>query len=201
MSPSPRPSTPLSATWAKLAFKQILWILGISSEEMTPGAGLIAGLFYTLLNAVNTLLALWTVTSAALLMDTQWASIMDVVTSSLWLMFGLGLNSAGMVVEFGSEVVGRGSRTRLGRRGSCRGVDCGLGLRMSIMVGICFGGVGMRLMLWGRCGGLLQGLLDFSRRAIPLMDGHCSKVCLSIVPVDRQVANGSGAVWGTGSEY
>ena len=86
---------------------------------------MIAGLFYTLLNAVNTLLALWTVTSAALLMDTQWASIMDVVTSSLWLMFGLGLNSAGMVVEFGSEVVGRGSRTRLGRRGSCRGVGLG----------------------------------------------------------------------------
>ena len=84
--------------------KQVVWLLGISEQEMTPAAALVIGGVNIAINTTNTVLSLWTLTSAAPQMATQSASIKDVITSSPTLMFGLGLYSAGMLIEFASEL-------------------------------------------------------------------------------------------------
>ena len=71
--------------------KHIVWILGISEQEITPTAALAIGAANVTINTLSTILSIWTVTSAAPQMATQSASIKDVITSSPTLIFGLGL--------------------------------------------------------------------------------------------------------------
>ena len=54
----------LSAIALGSSTKQIAWVLGISEQEMTPAAALIIGAFTTAFNTLNTMLSLWTLTSA-----------------------------------------------------------------------------------------------------------------------------------------
>ena len=55
----------LSALALGSSAKHIAWILGTSEQEMTPSFAVLVGFINTFLNTTNTLLSLWTLTSAA----------------------------------------------------------------------------------------------------------------------------------------
>ena len=76
--PSPRPRDPalayfglgpypaiLSAMALGSFTKHIVWILGISEQEMTPTAALVVGAVNVTINTLSTMFSLWTLTSAA----------------------------------------------------------------------------------------------------------------------------------------
>jgi hypothetical protein len=72
--------------------KHIAWALGIKEQEMTPGAAAIIGVFNTVFNTANTLLSLWSVTSAAPNMAMgEMSTLTEVIISSPSVMLGLGL--------------------------------------------------------------------------------------------------------------
>ena len=168
---------------------------------MTPAAVWRIGVVNVMINTLSTMLSLWTLTSTAPQMATQSASVNDVVTSSLTLMLGLGLYTAGLSIEFVSEL----DRKRFKDKPENRGKPYGGGL-WSWATDINYGG----FMLW-RAGyavvaaGLPWGaaagaffFYDLSSRAAPALDNYCvEKVCLSASLFDGQVANKSTTVWGT----
>lgn len=73
------------------SIKHVVWQLGISEQEMKPGAAVVISASNTVFSSANTLLSIWALSSAAPQMATQSASLSDVVTSSPILMLGLGL--------------------------------------------------------------------------------------------------------------
>ena len=156
---------------------------------MTPAAALVVGVVNIAINTMNTVLSLWTLTSAAPQMATQSASIKDVITSSPTLMFGLGLYSAGMLIEFASEL----DRKRFKDKPENKGKLYGGGL-WSWATNINYGGftlwrAGYAVVAAGLPWGLATGALffyDFTSRAIPLMDEYCTdKVCRFVTLIWR----------------
>ena len=161
--------------------KHVVWIFGISEQEMTPTAALVIGAVNVALNTLNTVFSIWTVTSAAPQMATQSASIKDVITSSPTLMFGLGLYCTGMLTELASEL----DRKRFKDKPENKGKPYGGGL-WSWATNINYGGftlwrTGYAISAAGLPWGLAIGALffyDFTSRAIPVLDGYCTdKVC------------------------
>ena len=145
---------------------------------MTPAAALIIGAFATAFNTLNTMLSLWTLTSAAPQMATQSASIKDVITSSPTLMLGLGLYTVGIVTEFASEV----DRKRFKDKPENKGKPYGGGL-WSWATNINYGGftlwragyaVAAAGLPWGAATGAFF-FYDFSSRAIPSLDRYCTE--------------------------
>ena len=161
--------------------KHIVWILGISEQEMTPAAALMIGAINTAINTLSTMLSLWSLTSAAPQMATQSASIKDVVSSSPTLMLGLGLYSVGIITEFVSEA----DRKRFKDKSENKGKPYGGGL-WSWATNINYGGftlwrAGYAVAAAGLPWGAVTGAFffyDFTTRAIPSLDKYCTeKVC------------------------
>ena len=167
----------LSALALGASTKHVAWILGISEQEMTAPAACMIGIFNTVLNTLNTMFSIWTITSAAPQMATQSASITDVITSSPTLMVGLGLFTVGLVTETASEV----DRLWFKSKPENKGKPYGGGL-WSWATNINYGGY----MLWragyAMCaaglpwGALVGGFFfyDFTSRAIPSLDKYCT---------------------------
>ena len=156
---------------------------------MTPRLGLVVGFFNSVGNTLCTLLALWTVTSAAPQMATRSASIKDVVTSSPTLMLGLGLYTVGIFTEFGSEL----DRKRFKDKPENKGKPYGGGL-WSWATNINYGGytlwkAGYAVVAAGLPWGVAVGAwssYEFATRIIPSMDEYCTeKVCLSMALIRR----------------
>lgn len=164
--------------------KHVAYTLGISEQEMTPKLSLVVGAFNTVVNTLNTMFSIWTVTSAAPQLATQSASIQDVITSSPTLMLGLGLYTVGIVTELASEV----DRQRFKRKPENKGKPYGGGL-WSWATNINYGGytiwragyaVSAAGLPWGAAVGAFF-FYDFASRAIPSLDSYCTeKVCLSV---------------------
>ena len=158
--------------------KHIVWILGISEQEMTPTAALVIGAVNVTINTLSTILSIWTVTSAAPQMATQSASIKDVITSSPTLMFGLGLYSTGILTELASEL----DRKRFKDKPENKGKPYGGGL-WSWATNINYGGftlwrAGYAISAAGLPWGLAIGAFffyDFTSRAIPALDEYCTE--------------------------
>ena len=162
--------------------KHIVWILGISEQEMTPVAALMIGVINTAINTLNTMLSLWSLTSAAPQMATQSASIKDVVSSSPTLMLGLGLYSVGIITEFVFEA----DRKRFKDKPENKGKPYGGGL-WSWATNINYGGytlwrAGYAVAAAGLPWGAVTGAFffyDLTTRAIPSLDKYCTeRVCL-----------------------
>ena len=174
---SPYPAI-LSAMALGSFTKQIVWILGISEQEMTPTAALVIGAFNVTLNTLSTILSIWTVTSAAPQMATHSASITDVITSSPTLMLGLGLYSIGILTELASEL----DRKRFKDKPENKGKPYGGGL-WSWATNINYGGftlwrAGYAISTAGIPWGLAIGAFffyDFTSRAIPSLDEYCTE--------------------------
>ena len=164
--------------------KHIVWIFGISEQEMTPTAALVIGVVNITINTLSTILSIWTVTSAAPQMATQSASIKDVITSSPTLAFGLGLYSAGILTELASEL----DRKRFKVRPENKGKPYGGGL-WSWATNINYGGftlwrAGYATSAGGLPWGLAIGALffyDFTSRAIPSLDKYCTEKASRLV--------------------
>ena len=178
--------------------KHIIWVLGVSEQEMTPTAALVIGAVNVAINTLSTILSIWTVTSAAPQMATQSASIRDVITSSPTLMLGVGLYVTGIITELASEL----DRKRFKDKPENKGKPYGGGL-WSWATNINYGGftlwrAGYGMSAAGLPLGLATGALffyDFTSRAIPSLDEYCTeKVNRLFNLVDGQVANRSAAV-------
>lgn len=175
----------LSALALGASTKHVAWILGISEQEMKPSGALVIGVFNTILNTLNTMFSIWSITSAAPQMATQSASIADVITSSPTLMIGLSLYTVGIVTEVASEV----DRKRFKDKPENQGKPYGGGL-WSWATNINYGGymlwragyaVSAAGPLWGAAvGGFF--FYDFTSRAIPSLDRYCTeKVNVSVL--------------------
>lgn len=179
----------LSALALGASTKHVAYMLGISEQEMTPAAALIIGAFNTVLNTLNTMFSLWTLTSAAPQMATQSASITDVITSSPTLMLGLGLYTVGITTDFAAEV----DRKRFKDKPENKGKPYGGGL-WSWATNINYGGytlwrTGYAISAAGLPWGAVAGAFffyDFTTRAIPSLDRYCTKkVNFSVILVRR----------------
>lgn len=175
----------ISALALGASTKHVAWMLGISEQEMTPAAAVMIGVFNTVLNTLNTMFSLWTLTSGAPQMATQSASIQDVITSSPTLMLGLGLYTVGIITEFASEV----DRKRFKDKPENEGKPYGGGL-WSWATNINYGGytlwrTGYAVSAAGLPWGVAVGawfLYDFTSRAIPSLDRYgTEKVCLFVL--------------------
>ncbi|MCJ1455121.1 hypothetical protein MMC28_005475 [Mycoblastus sanguinarius] len=158
--------------------KQILWILGVSEQEMTPAAAVVISVFNTVVNTLNTMFSLWTLTSAAPQMATQSASITDVITSSPLIMVGLTLYVVGISTELFSEV----QRKSFKNKPENKGKPYGGGL-WSWATNINYGGytlwragyaVAAGGLPWGAVVGAFQ-FHDFVSRGIPVLDRYCTE--------------------------
>ena len=195
----------LSALALGSSTKHVAWILGISEQEMTPPAALMIGTFNTVLNTLNTMFSLWTITSAAPQMATQSASIKDVIMSSPTLMLGLGLYTVGIVTEFASEVDRKNFKDKPENKGKAYG-----GGLWSWATNINYGGytlwrAGYAVSAAGLPWGLATGAFffyHFATRGIPSLDKYCTdKVCFSAFMFDGLIANESGIVRRTVDRY
>ncbi|CAF9915678.1 MAG: hypothetical protein ALECFALPRED_010300 [Alectoria fallacina] len=168
----------ISALALGASMKHVAYTVGISEQEMTPKFSLVVGAFNTVVNTLNTMLSIWTFTSAAPQLATQSASIQDVVTSSPTLMLGLGLYTVGIVTELASEV----DRQRFKRKPENKGKPYGGGL-WSWATNINYGGytlwragyaVSAAGYFWGAAVGAFF-FYDFASRAIPSLDRYCTE--------------------------
>ena len=168
----------LSAMALGSFMKHVVWIFGISEQEMTPTLALVIGAINVAINTLSTTLSIWTVTSAAPQMATQSASIKDVITSSPTLMFGLGLYSTGILTELASEL----DRKRFKDKPENKGKPYGGGL-WSWATNINYGGftlwrTGYAVSAAGLPWGLAIGAFffyDFTSRSIPSLDKYCTE--------------------------
>lgn len=168
----------LSALALGASTKHVAWVLGVSEQEMLPTGALMIGVFNSVVNTLNTMFSLWTITSAAPQMATQSASITDVITSSPTLMLGLGLYTVGIVTEFASEL----DRKRFKDKPENKGKPYGGGL-WSWATNINYGGytlwrAGYAVSAGGLPWGAFVGALfayDFASRAIPSLDKYCTE--------------------------
>ena len=168
----------LSAMALGATAKHLVYTLYISEQEITPVFGLMVGGVNIAVNTLNTMLSLWTLTSAAPQMTTQSASLTDVITSSPTLMLGLGLYAVGMITEFASEV----DRKRFKDKPENKGKPYGGGL-WSWATNINYGGftlwrAGYAISAAGLPWGAFVGAFffyDFTSRAIPSMDKYLTE--------------------------
>ena len=168
----------ISALALGSSVKQVSWILGVSEQEMTPAAALVISAFNTVMNTANTLLSCWALTSQAPPMETQSATIYDVVSTSPILAIGLGLYTVGITTEMVAEV----QRKMFKDKSENKNKPYGGGL-WSLATNINYGGytlwrTGAALSAAGPMWGIIVGAFffyDFSRRAIPSMDAYCTE--------------------------
>ncbi len=157
--------------------KQIAYAVGLSEQELPPVTAVAICAFNTICNTANTLLSIWSVTSVAPQMTSQSASMGDVVTSSPFLMLGLGLYTVGTTTEFVSEV----QRKMWKAKPENKGKPYGGGL-WSLATNINYGGytlwrAGAAMSAAGPIWGSMVAAIffyDFTQRAIPAMDEYCS---------------------------
>ena len=173
----------ISALALGSSVKHVSWILGVSEQEMTPTAAVVISAFNTILNTTNTLLSCWALTSQAPQMDTQSATLFDVIGSSPVLAIGLGLYTAGITTEIVAEV----QRKIFKDKSENKGKPYGGGL-WSFATNINYGGytlwrTGAALSAAGPMWGIVVGAFffyDFSRRAIPSLDAYCTEKVSSL---------------------
>lgn len=160
------------------AFKQNFYLLALGEQEMKPPAAVIISAFNTVINSVNSLLALWAVTSMAPVMDSPSATIVDVCLASPLLSIGVGLFAVGIFTELFSEI----QRRLFKRDPANKGKPYGGGL-FSLATNINYGGftiwrTGYAIAAAGFPFGLVVGSFfayDFITRAIPELDDYCTK--------------------------
>lgn len=175
----------LTALAAGSALKQNLWLMAVSENEMRPSAALSIAAFNTLVNSLNSLLALWAVTSAAPVLGPSEASIVDVCRASPGVSLGLALYAVGIFTELFSEI----QRSRFKKDPANKGKPYGGGL-FSLATNINYGGytlwrTGYAIVAAGLPWGALVGsffFYDFAARAIPELDDYCTqrvRICFS----------------------
>ena len=153
--------------------KQSFWLTAVSKEEMLPGAAAVIATFNTVLNGLNAVLALWTVTSINPRADT-WGELFQ----NPWVLAGSVLYATGILTETISEV--QRSRFKKDERNKGKPYSGGLfGLARHInYTGYSLWRTGYGVVAAGPLWGAVVAssfLYDFSQRAVPVLDQYCSK--------------------------
>lgn len=155
--------------------KQNFWITAVHQEEMSAGIAVAISLLNTILNGLNTTLALWTRTSAnPTAANTQtWGDLFQ----NPWIAAGTMLYVVGILTETVSEV--QRSRFKLDRRNKGKPYSGGLfGLARHInYAGYTLWRTGFGAAAAGPVWGAILAswfLFDFTNRAIPELDKYCS---------------------------
>ena len=161
--------------------KQNFWLTAISQEEMNAGPAVAISVYNTLLNSLNSTLALWTLTSVNPAVNTQtWGELFQ----NPWIVAGTVLYVTGILTETISEV----QRYRFKQDERNKGKPYSGGL-FNLARHINYTGYTLwRTGFGAAAAGLVWGavlaswfLFDFSQRAIPALDKYCSnRVSLSL---------------------
>lgn len=159
------------------ALKQNIYLLTVSEQEMKTSSAVIISVFNVFWDSLNSLLALWAVTSMAPVVDSPAASIVDVCLASPVLSLGVGLYALGIFTELGSEV----QRRNFKKNPANKGKPYGGGL-FSLATNINYGGFTIWRAAYGIvAAGFSLGIFtagffgyDFITRAIPELDEYCT---------------------------
>ncbi|KAL2358734.1 hypothetical protein BJ546DRAFT_24831 [Cryomyces antarcticus] len=158
----------ITALAAGSSVKQIIWVFFTSEQEMPVfGAVMVAG-FNTFLNSLNSLLALWSWTSAATVLPTP----------ALATCLGLVLYVTGILFEQVSEFQRKTFKADVRNKGKPYA-----GGLFSLALNINYGGytlwrAGYACVAAGVGWGVAVGLLflfDFATRAVPALDKYCTE--------------------------
>lgn len=158
------------------ALKQIYWKLAICDTVMDSNFCVLVAVYNTLLNTLNTGLALWSLTSQQPPSQSSWSSFLT--TASPTILAGLGIYSIGLFVEWWCEIQRRSFKSKPENKG--KPYSGGLfGLARNINYGgYTLWRTGYSLISAGWIWGGLQAVWlagDFCARAIPSLDAYCEK--------------------------
>lgn len=152
--------------------KQNFWATAISQEEMTAAPAVVISVYNTVMNGLNSTLALWTLTSI-----NPSANTFSELFRNPWVLAGTVLYVTGILTETVSEV--QRSRFKKDERNKGKPYSGGLfGLARHInYTGYTFWRTGFAVVAAGPLWGAVLAswfLFDFSQRAIPVLDKYCS---------------------------
>jgi hypothetical protein len=154
--------------------KQIINMLFVFEQEVPVLAAVLISAFNTVVNSINTTMALWSVASANPISPSSPGSWSDTLRSPI-VAIGLGIYAIGILTELGSEL----QRRAFKKDPASKGKPYAGGL-FSLARNINYGGY----ILWRTgyamtTGGLLWALVtfsfffrDFTTRAVPVMDAY-----------------------------
>jgi len=160
------------------AVKQIIWILFVSEQTMPAKTATLIAFFNTAMNTTNTLLSLWSLTSLSPYLHPSTISPSSSSLNSHLLPVGITLYTLGLTIETVSEFQRKAFKARPENKGKPYG-----GGLFSLATNINYGGYTLWRMGYAMiCGGATWGVfiggfffLDFTRRAIPVLDEYCSR--------------------------
>lgn len=168
--------------------KQTIHMSYISEQELSAGSGIAISFFNTLFNSVNTLLALWSVTSQEPALK-SWFGLL----SQPQVAVGVSLYTIGILTELISELQRKSFKKDPANNNKPYGAKL-FGLATNINYGA--------YTLWRSgfalaCGGWVWGLCtfsfffwDFATRGVPVLDQYCTKrVCPCPSLSNRSVAD------------
>lgn len=158
------------------SLKQNYWKLFIGKEAMPPSFALSVGVYNTVMNSLNTIFALWTLTSQQ--PGNQSAFLNTMTSAPLALQVGLLLYATGLFTEWFSEIQRANFKSNPKNEGKPYS-DGLFGFARNINYGGC--------TLWRTgyamiCGGWIWGAVMaswhmgyFLKSAVPCMEAYCEK--------------------------
>jgi len=164
--------------------KQNFWLTAISREEMNAGPAVVISVYNTVLNGLNSTLALWMLTSV-----NPTANTFSELFRNPWVLAGTALYVMGILTETVSEV--QRSSFKKDERNKGKPYAGGLfGLARHVnYTGYTLWRTGFAVAAAGPVWGAVIGswfLYDFSQRAIPVLDKYCSnRVGLSLNMIEN----------------
>lgn len=159
------------------AAKQIYWCLFICDNAFQPGFSASVAAYNTLLNTVNTLLALWAM-SSNYSSATTWSELLTSTSNRFTIPIGMGLYVVGVFVEWYCEVQRKNFKQDPANKGKLYS-DGLFGFARNINYGgYTIWRVGYSIVCAGLPWGVAVGVFlfgDFANRAVPYLETHLSE--------------------------
>ena len=152
--------------------KQSYWLLAVSKDEMPAGSAVIIALLNTVLNTLNSSLALWTLTSV-----NPNASNVSELLKSPYIVTGLAMYLIGIFTEVVSEIQRRNFKRDLRNKGRPYAGGLFSLARHINYAGYSLWRAGFALVAAGPAWAVVIGgwsAYDFATRAIPVLDRYCT---------------------------